>query len=163
VCGCSGGIPIGTVGEEALGLANACGPCNIPVELSPTRRPCLFLIPVRLWEGDTLRTGFSCRWFCSLKPKSLPGEAWQVCLGCPHWFPRPEEESDVPGMDRWIRTILRMYWEPEPPGESIWNVRLADTPTSLRERMTARMREIAGILFRADGVTRRFRKGRGAS
>jgi hypothetical protein len=66
-------------------------------------------------------------------------------------------------MDRWIRTILRMYWEPEPPGESIWNVRLADTPTSRRERVMARMREIAGILFRADGVTRRFRKGRGAS
>ena len=163
VCGCSGGIPIGTMGKETLGLAGTCGPCNIPVDLSPTRRPYLFLIPVRLWEGDTLRTGFSCRWFYSLKPKSLPGEAWQVCLGCPHWFPRPEEESDVPGMDRWIRTILRMYWEPEPPGESIWNVRLADTPTSRRERAMARMREIAGILFRADGVTRRFRKGRGAS
>jgi hypothetical protein len=163
VCGCSGGIPIGTMGEEALGLATTCGPCNIPPELSPTRRPCLFLVPVRLWEGDTLRTGFSCRWFCSLKPKSLPGEAWQVCLGCPHWFPRPEEETDVPSMDRWIRTILRMYWEPEPPGESVWTVRLADTPTDWRERVMARIREIAGILFPADGVTRRFRKGRGAS
>jgi hypothetical protein len=149
-------------GEEAPGLADACGPCNIPPELSPTRRPCLFLVPVRLWEGDALRTGFSCRWFCSLKPESLPGEAWQVCLGCPHWFPRPEEENDVPRMDRWIRTILRMYWEPEPPGESIWSVRLADTPTSWCERVMTRIREIAGILFPADGVTRRFRKGRGA-
>lgn len=66
-------------------------------------------------------------------------------------------------MDRWIRTILRMYWEPEPPGESVWTVRLADTPTDWRERVMARIREIAGILFPADGVTRRFRKGRGAS
>jgi hypothetical protein len=163
VCGCSGGIPVGTVGEEALGLADTCGPCNIPVELSPTRRPCLFLVPVRLWKGDTLHTGFSCRWFCTLKPKSLPGEAWQVCLGCPHWFPRPEEENDVPRMDRWIRTILRMYWEPEPPGESIWSVRHADTPTSRRERVMTRIREIAGILFPAGGMTRRFRKGSGPS
>jgi len=162
VCGCSGGIPIGTIGEEALGLADTCGPCNIPVELSPTRRPCLFLVPVRLWKGDALRTGFSCRWFGSLKPKSLPGEAWQVCLGCPHWFPRPEEETDVPRMNAWFRRILRMYWEPEPPHESIWSVRLADTPTSWRERVMTRIGEIAGILFPADGVTRRFRKGRGA-
>jgi hypothetical protein len=163
ICGCSGGLPIGTVGEEALDLADTCGPCNIPVELSPTRRPCLFLVPVRLWEGDTLRTGFSCRWFCSLKPKLLPGEAWQVCLGCPHWFPRPEEETDVPRMDRWIRMIVRMYWEPEPPVESIWSVRLADTSASWPERVMTRIGEIAGILFPADGVTRRFRKGRGAS
>jgi len=162
VCGCSGAIPIGTVGEEALLLAEICGPCNIPPELSPTRRPCLFLVPVRLWEGDALRTGFSCRWFFSLKPKSLPGEAWQVCLGCPHWFPRPEEETDLPRMDWWIRKILRMYWEPEPPHESFWSVRLADTPTSWRERVMTRIGEIAGILFPADGVTRRFRKGRGA-
>jgi hypothetical protein len=66
-------------------------------------------------------------------------------------------------MDGWIRKILRMYWEPEPPVESIWSVRLADTPTGLRERVMTRIKEIAGILFPADGVTRRFRKGRGAS
>ena len=160
VCVCSGGLPIGTVGEEALDLADTCGPCNIPPELSPTHRPCLFLVPVRLWEGDTLRTGFSCRWFCSLKPKSLPGEAWQVCLGCPHWFPRPVEETDVPRMDRWIRTILRMYWEPEPPGESIWSVRLADSPTSWRERVMTRIREIPGILLPSGRIPRFLRRRR---
>lgn len=160
VCGCSGGLPIGTVGEEAHFLADTCGPCNIPVELSPTRRPCLFLVPVRLWEGDSLRTGFSCRWFCSLKPKSLPGEAWQVCLGCPHWFPRPEEETDVPRMDGWIRKILRMYWEPQPPGESIWSVRIADTPTKWRERLMTRIGEIPGILFPPGGIPRFFRRRR---
>jgi len=160
VCACSGGLPIGTVGEEALDLADTCGPCNIPPELSPTRRPCLFLVPVRLWEGDTLRTGFSCRWFCSLKPKSLPREAWQVCLGCPHWFPRPEEETDVPRMDRWIRMILRMYWEPEPPHESIWSVRLADTPTSWHERVMTRIREITDILFPSGRIPRFLRRRR---
>jgi len=160
VCGCSGGLPIGTVGEEALGLADACGPCNIPVELSPTRRPCLFLVPVRLWEDGSLRTGFSCRWFCSLKPKSLPGEAWQVCLGCPHWFPRPEEETDVPRMDGWIRKILRMYWEPQPPGESIWSDRIAGTSTCWRERLMTRIGEIPGILFPPGGIPRFFRRRR---
>ncbi|HAM32051.1 MAG: hypothetical protein A2X91_06505 [Deltaproteobacteria bacterium GWB2_65_81] len=160
VCGCSGGIPIGTMGEEALGLADTCGPCNIPVELSPTRRPCLFLVPARLWEGDTLRTGFSCRWFCALKPKSLPRDAWQVCLGCPHWFPRPEEETDVPRMDGWIRKILRMYWEPEPSGESIWSVRPADIPTNWRERVMTRIGEIPGILFPPGGIPRFFRRRR---
>jgi hypothetical protein len=122
--------------------------------LYPTRRPCLFLIQVRLWECDTLRTGFSCRWFYSLKPKSLPGEAWQVCLGCPHWFPRPEKETDVPRMDRWIRKILRMYWEPEDPGESIWSVKFAGTPPGWRERVMARIREITGILFSSGGLPR---------
>jgi hypothetical protein len=160
VCDCSGGIPVGTVGEEAIGLADACGPCNIPVELSPIRRPCLFLVPVRLWEGGTLRTGFSCRWFCSLKPKSLPGEAWQVCLGCPHWFPRPEEEIDVPRMDGWIRMILRMYWEPEPPVESIGSVRLAETPPGWRVRLMKRIREITGILFPPGGIPRFLRRRR---
>lgn len=159
VCGCSGGLPIGTVGEEALGLADTCGTCSIPAELSPIRRPCLFLVPVRLWEGDALRTGFSCRWFYALKPKSLPGEAWQVCLGCPHWFPRPEDETDVPGIERWIRGILRMYWEPEPPVESIWKIRIEDVPPGRRERMMKRIGEITGILFLSGGI-RRFLRGR---
>ena len=160
VCGCSGGLPIGTVGEEALGLADTCGPCNIPPELSPTRRPCLFLVPVRLWEGDTLRTGFSCRWFCSLKPHSLPMEAWQVCLGCPHWFPRPEDETGVPGMDAWIRRVLRMYWVPEPPGESIWKVPLSDDPPGWREWVMTRIVEIPGILFPSGGIPRFLRRRR---
>jgi len=139
-----------------------CGPCNIPPELSPTRRPCLFLVPVRLWEGDALRTGFSCRWFHSLKPKSLPREAWQVCLGCPHWFPRPEEEADVPRMDAWFRRILRMYWEPEPPVESIWSVRLADAPPGWRVRLMKRIGEITGILIPPGGIPRFLRRRRDA-
>jgi hypothetical protein len=162
VCGCSGGLPIGMVGEEALGLADTCGPCKIPVELSPTRRPCLFLVPVRLWEGGTLRTGFSCRWFHSLKPKSLPREAWQVCLGCPHWFPRPEEETDLPRMDWWIRKILRMYWEPEPPHESFWSVRLADAPPGWRVRLMKRIGKITGILIPPGGIPRFLRRRRDA-
>ena len=40
---------------------------------------------------------------------------------------------------------------------------LADTPTSRRERVMTRIREIAGILFPAGGMTRRFRKGSGPS
>ena len=38
----------------------------------------------------------------------------------------------------------------------------ADGVTIPRERVMTRIGETAGILFPADGVTRRFRKGRGA-
>ncbi|GAB4366180.1 MAG: hypothetical protein Kow00128_09380 [Deltaproteobacteria bacterium] len=102
-CGCSGGIPIGMANGGGEDLAGVCGSCTIPSELDPARRTCLYLIPVRIWEEDGLRTGFSCRWFASLKPGYLPAEVWKCCFGCPHWFPRPPQEELVPGIDRWIR------------------------------------------------------------
>lgn len=158
VCACSGGLPIGTVAEEALALADICGPCNIPPELSPNRRACLFLVPVRLWEGGTLRTVFACRWFYFLKPKSLPGEKWQLCLGCPHWFPRTEEEADIPGMDRWIRKIIQMYWEPEPPIESLWSRRHAHVPPIWRKRIGERIRKKIGIPMPCGWLSGFFRR-----
>ncbi len=115
VCDCAGGIPIGLNAAEDPLVVEICGACNIPSELHPSRRTCLFLIPVRIWEDDCLRTGFSCRWFYGLKPERLPGEVWKVCLGCPHWFPRTEDEASIPRMMDWIHRIIRLYWEPEPP------------------------------------------------
>ncbi len=159
VCGCSGGIPIGTVGEESSLLAETCGPCDIPPELSPVRRRCLFLVPVRLWEGGSLHTGFSCRWFYALKPESLPGEVWQVCLGCPHWFPRPENEADIPGMDAWIFRVLQAYREPEPVTVSSWKTRPVDVPSTWAESAMERIGRWMEVLFPDGGVTRRFRKG----
>ncbi len=116
VCDCAGGIPIGLdeVGDPQV--TEICGLCKIPSEIDPgrNRRSCLFLIPVRIWEADRLRTGFSCRWFYNLKPKKLPNEVWLCCLGCQHWFPRPPDEEMIPRMMDWIHKIIRLYWEPEP-------------------------------------------------
>jgi len=115
-CDCAGGIPVGARAPEDRLVVEICGSCNIPSEIDPTRnhRSCLFLIPVRLWIGCHLQTGFSCRWFYNFKPKRLPREAWQCCLGCPHWFPRPSDEASIPRMSEWIHRIIRLYWEPEP-------------------------------------------------
>jgi len=120
VCDCAGGIPIGLDAAEDPLVMEICGACNIPSEIHPSRRTCLFLIPVRIWENDRLRTGFSCRWFYNLKPERLPKEVWLCCLGCPHWFPRPPDEEMIPRMMDWIHKIIRLYWEPETPG-GIWS------------------------------------------
>lgn len=148
VCDCAGGVPIGTVGEERLSLADICVPCTLPAEIDPSRRPCLFLIPVRLWEGGTLRTGFSCRWFYKFKPKVLPDEAWKACLGCHHWFPRPRDEEDIPRMHEWIGKIIRLYWEPLPQDDPIWGDRQGEASRPLRGRRIAmRIRDFVKILL----------------
>jgi hypothetical protein len=137
--------------EEDPLVTEICGACNIPSEMHPTRRTCLFLIPVRIWEGDRLRTGFSCRWFYSLKPERLPDEVWKVCFGCPHWFPRPPDEADIPRMTDWIHRIIRLYWEPEPL-EGIWRSPLpkkdpGKTPNSLlSERLSLRIKRFREAL-----------------
>jgi hypothetical protein len=151
VCDCAGGIPIGSDAAEDSHFMEICGACNIPSELHPARRTCLFLIPVRIWENSSLRTGFSCRWFYSLKPERLPTEVWKVCMGCPHWFPRPENEALIPRMSDWIHRIIRLYWEPELP-QPIWSTRLPagdpeGTPDSpLNERLYLRIKRFREAL-----------------
>jgi hypothetical protein len=152
VCECAGGVPIGSDAAEDPLVMEICSACNLPAEIDPSRRTCLFLIPVRLWEGSGLRTGFSCRWFYNLKPGRLPGEAWLCCLGCPHWFPRPPDEADIPRMKEWIHKIIRLYWEPETPG-GIWNSPLpakdpGDTSVSLlREKLSLRIKRFREALW----------------
>jgi hypothetical protein len=143
VCGCPGGVPIGLVNGNRGKVAEICGSCNIPAVLDPPRRPCLFLVPARIWEGDALRTRFSCRWFASLKPKFLPSEVWIACFGCPHWFPRPPEEEAVPGIERWIRKVIRMYWEPKPdPDPSEKPQCQVPDPIDFIDRISARIRRL---------------------
>jgi len=147
VCGCSGELPIDMVNGDRWNLAVICGSCNIPAVLDPSLRPCLFLVPVRIWEGNTLRTGFSCRWFASLKPKFLPSEVWIACFGCPHWFPRPPEEESVPGIDRWIRKVIRMYWEPAPEPDRLEKPRCqVPQPVDFSDRISARIRKLCVAL-----------------
>ena len=145
VCGCSGGVPIGLMNGDRGNVIEICGSCTIPAALDPSRRPCLFLVPVRIWEEDALRTGFSCRWFASLKPKFLPTEVWMACFGCPHWFPRPPEEETIPGIDRWIRKVIRMYWEPKPdldPDPSEKPQCQVPEPVHFSNRISARIRRL---------------------
>lgn len=143
VCVCSGELPLGMVSGPRGDFAEICGSCTIPEELAPSRRPCIYLVPVRIWEGDTLRTGFSCRWFASLKPKYLPPEVWKCCFGCPHWFPRPRQEEIVPGMDRWFRKVIRMYWDPVPePARPEKPTGRLHPPVLIGDRISARIRKL---------------------
>ena len=147
VCGCSGGLPLGSENGDRGNVSAICGSCTIPSALDPSRRPCLYLVPVRIWEGDALRTGFSCRWFASLKPKFLPSEVWIACCGCPHWFPRPPGEQSIPGIDRWIRKVIRMYWEPVPEPDCLEQSRSpALQPVDSSDRISSRIRRLRVVL-----------------
>lgn len=151
VCDCAGGIPIGLDDQDPR-LAEICESCNIPAGIDPNRRSCLFLIPVRIWENDSLRSGFSCRWFHNLNPKKLPREAWLCCLGCPHWFPRPPGEGSIPRMTDWIHKVIRLYWVPEissPPPHSVVPAAAGkSTPSSspLREAISERVRRFTKVV-----------------
>jgi len=135
VCDCAGGLPLAAATDTAR-LAQTCGACNVPAAIDPAGRSCLFLVPVRIWEGGGLRSGFSCRWFHSLGPKRLPSEVWQCCLGCPHWFPRPPDEESIPRMTEWIHRIIRQYWEPQRPASDamVWPAHSEKDPRGRRLR-----------------------------
>lgn len=66
-----------------------------------------------------------------------------ACFGCPHWFPRPPDEESVPGIDRWIRKVIRMYWEPAPDPARLEKP-LSQIPPRVEfgDRISARIRRI---------------------
>jgi hypothetical protein len=104
VCMAAGGKRLAVKGGDVTDILVTCGSCTIPQETA--RRPCLFLVPIKLERDRKVRDYFICRWFYSLKPEQPATSTDWMCGGCPYWFPRPplnllEDYEDA--TDRMIR------------------------------------------------------------
>lgn len=85
-------------------LSRVCGECSVPEVLSREARGCLYLLPMRIFEGDqaagVARTLYHCRTFYDLNPKRPATTArWHVPGLCSWWFPRPH--SFLPPDTEW--------------------------------------------------------------
>lgn len=88
VCG-AGGFVLGAPGQEDEQIAAICNACPIPGALQD-RHACLHLRPIRVEQGESLVSFFSCRWFYDLNVRRQPQSLAEMCYGCPYWFPRPD-------------------------------------------------------------------------
>jgi hypothetical protein len=136
ICGASGGPERGYVlargdrGDEDIpSMVATCNACAIPVALQ-SPRACLNLVPVRAFPGgkralpviqqqagpqelSEARTVaeaegayFACRWFYTWYGANQPRDI-DMCLSCPHWFPRPPREL-IPGCWPVTNKMLRI-------------------------------------------------------
>lgn len=85
VCLAAGGMRLAT-DEDTTPMEKICGACPVPREM--VRRPCLYMVPVRVEERGTLQSYFLCRYFYRLNPQRPPTDTFW-CGPCPYWFPRP--------------------------------------------------------------------------
>lgn len=131
VCGASGGPEHGYVlarnNEDLSPMLDICNHCPIPDALEH-RRACLNLVPVRAFSGNRsalpviqphtslphefAETYFTCRWFYTLYGQKQPHNI-SMCLGCPHWFPRPPHEM-IPDYWPFTHKMLRIVTGEEP-------------------------------------------------
>ena len=87
-------VPVCTAASGAPVLAGGgclCDSCQIPEEFARIGKPCLYLVPLRIPDGERAGYYFACRWFYRLHPQRLHSHTW-LCGGCSYWFPRPPEE-----------------------------------------------------------------------
>jgi hypothetical protein len=97
ICG-AGGFVLGIEGRDTAQIAATCRACPIPATLQD-QRACLQLRPIRLQDGDVNESFYPCRWFYALNLRRQPRSLWELCYGCPYWFPRPEIE------------LIPRYWD----------------------------------------------------
>ena len=87
ICVAAGGKRLGVKGGDEREMMDTCGSCTIPREA--TRRPCLYLVPIKTERDGQLRDYFLCRWFYTLRPEQPATKTDWMCIGCRFWFPRP--------------------------------------------------------------------------
>ncbi len=127
LCGASGGPEQGYIlareGEDLSAMLTVCNRCPIPDALA-SHRACLNLVPVRRFPGgkhplpviqpeelpdqqhEPADASFTCRWFYTWYGQQQP-RTIDMCLGCPHWFPRPPREL-IPNYWPATRKMLRI-------------------------------------------------------
>lgn len=104
VCEAGGGIILGrsnTGGADAI-----CGSCDIPRSLNK-RYACLFLAPFRVFQRESVRSYYSCRWSLDIPARNVPkNNDW--CKGCVHWFPWPPDFL-IPNLLAYSHKALELF------------------------------------------------------
>lgn len=80
------GAPLRRLAEAGERLEDTCARCRIPEEMA--RRPCLFMVAVKVQREGKWEELFPCHWYHSIsRDDVLHGTV--LCGGCVDWFPRP--------------------------------------------------------------------------
>jgi hypothetical protein len=82
-----------------------CARCTVPEKLA--HRPCLFMVPVRVREGETVHDFFGCHWYHSVSRLEFQRDTG-LCAGCRDWFPRPPIELQPRYAER-TRRMIRFF------------------------------------------------------
>ena len=108
-CKAGNGYVLGPVGSEVV--QKICGSCPVPSEYAPERKPCLYLVPLRIFGSEGIQTFMLCHWFYRNSPSRWVHMAKHQCP-CHYWFPHPEEyrSEALEAMNtRVIKDALKLY------------------------------------------------------
>ncbi len=127
------GQPLDELAESGESVEDVCARCPIPEELS--RRPCLFMVPVKVLHDRRRHDLFGCHWYHSITRLDFQRDTLQ-CDGCGGWFPRPPIEVNPRYRERtakMIRCFERQLTAPAAPPIALprWE---APLPVSWRRR-----------------------------
>jgi hypothetical protein len=108
------GQSLSALAEPDEPLEAVCRRCRIPEELS--RRPCLFMVPVKVEHEERWEDLVPCHWYQSISRDHVLRTTW-LCSGCGDWFPRPPREISYRFLERTaaMRDIMRRRLTASPP------------------------------------------------
>jgi hypothetical protein len=116
-CEAAGGLPLPALRRSDEPPEAVCARCTVPEKLA--RRPCLFMMPVRVRRGDAIHDLFGCHWYHSCSSLDLQRDTF-LCEGCRDWFPRPPIRLQFRYPERRDRMLaffadaLEGRWPPRP-------------------------------------------------
>jgi hypothetical protein len=135
LCIAMAGQPLGRKGRDGQAIASICNACRIPREAE--RRPCLYLVPMKIDRDGSPKDYFICRWFYKDRPEAPDESTDWMCGTCPYWFPAPPDA--VAGLERVVRRMIDYHqdvWRNPPqrvamprastPPPTTWLRRLVD-------------------------------------
>jgi len=87
VCVAGDNHRLGTTGSDLANLEQICRECPIPGILTEEAKPCLHLIPIRIFAEAEVQTLYHCRIFYHINPERADGSpAWMLVTPKP---PKP--------------------------------------------------------------------------
>lgn len=111
VCGAAG-RPLERLAAPGESAEDACARCPIPEALS--RRPCLFLVPVKLRVDGKRHEFLGCHCYHSITRLDCQRDTLQ-CEGFRDWFPRPPAGVNYRYEEQTARMIPHFEREPTAP------------------------------------------------
>jgi len=92
VCLAGGNHRLGITGSDLTCVESVCGQCPIPDVLTEEAKPCLYLLPIRIFGEVEIETLYQCRVLYRLNPKRADKSlSLHFPKACEWWFPHPLE------------------------------------------------------------------------